>query len=120
MKAIKSMPVLLVFYSQADETDNVLYQVERASRRWQGGSVKIIAVQVERDKSNFDRVAVQKQKEQLKRWDFFFDDGTGAGPIFSQVPSVRNGRCVLLDRQHKVYDVNVCLLYTSPSPRDRG
>ena len=109
VKAIKSMPVLLVFYSQADGTDNVLYQVERASRRWQGGSVKIIAVQVERDKSNFDRVAVQKQKEQLKRWDFFFDDGTGAGPIFSQVPSVRNGRCVLLDRQHKVYDVNVGL-----------
>ena len=109
VEAIKSMPVLIVFYSQADKTDSVLYQVEKASRRWQGGSVKIIAVQVERDKSNFDRVAVQKQKEQLKRWDFFFDDGTGAGPIFSQVPSVRNGRCVLLDRQHKVYDVNVGL-----------
>ena len=30
-------------------------------------------------------------------------------PIFSQVPSVRNGRVVLLDRQHKVYDVNVAL-----------
>ena len=107
LTAIKKMPVLIVFWSRTDGTDRVLFAVERATKRWQLGSVKIISVQVEEDKSNFDVEFTRKQKEKYGRWDFCYDDGTGTGPIFSQVPSKHHGRLVLLDRQHVLYDVNV-------------
>ena len=105
--AIESMPVLIVFWSTSDNTEELLQQVAGASERWQRNSVKIIAVQVEKDPVLFNRESTKKKKEQRGRWEFCYDDGTGTGPIFSQVPSSKNGRIVLLDRQHRLYNVNV-------------
>ena len=104
---IESMPVLIVFWSTSDNTEELLQQVAGASERWQRNSVKIIAVQVEKDPVLFNRESTKKKKAQRGRWEFCYDDGTGTGPIFSQVPSSKNGRIVLLDRQHRLYNVNV-------------
>ena len=104
---IESMPVLIVFWSESDNTEKVLHQVAEASERWQRNSVKIIAVQVEKDTAIFDRESTKKKKAQRGKWEFCYDDGTGAGPIFSQVPAAKNGRIVLLDRQHRLYNVDV-------------
>ena len=107
LSTIESMPVLIVFWSTSDNTEEVLQQVAGASERWQRNSVKIIAVQVEKDPVMFNRESTKTKKEQRDRWEFCYDDGTGTGPIFSQVPSSKNGRIVLLDRQHRLYNVNV-------------
>lgn len=106
---IQSMPVLLVFWSESDKSEIMLHAVAKASNRWQRNSVKIIAVQVEKDPSKFNPEKTQKRNTQFDRWKFCHDDGTGTGPIFSQVPAVENGRVVLLDREHRLYNVNVGL-----------
>ena len=85
----------------------MLHLVAKSSERWQRNSVKIIAVQVEKDPELFSQEATKKKKEHYTSWEFCFDDGSGNGPIFSQVPAPKNGRVVLLDRQHQIYDVNV-------------
>ena len=109
LSSIESMPVLIVFWSDTDNTEEVLEKVANASGRWQRNSVKIIAVQVEKDFGLFDRNSTAKKKAQRGRWEFCYDDGSGNGPLFSQVPSGKNGRVVLLDRQHRLYNVDVGL-----------
>ena len=107
LSVIESMPVLIVFWSRSDGTENILYEVEQASRRWRRNSVKIIAVQVERDENNFDQELTRSKAEKFPKWSFCYDNGRGTGPIFSQIPGNRNGRIALLDRQHNLYDVDV-------------
>ena len=107
LSSIESMPVLIVFWSDSDDSEQVLHLVAKSSERWQRNSVKIIAVQVEKDPELFSQEATKKKKEHYTSWEFCFDDGSGNGPIFSQVPAPKNGRVVLLDRQHQIYDVNV-------------
>ena len=104
---IESMPVLIVFWSTSDNTEKVLDEVAKASERWQENSVKVIAVQVEKDSDRFDQESIKKKKKRHVKWEFCYDDGTGNGPLFSQVPSVENGRVVLLDRQHRLYNVDI-------------
>ena len=109
LTVFESMPVLIVFWSRSDDTEKILFKVESASRRWRRNAVKIIAVQVEKDEVNFDDELISKKKEQFPTWSFCYDYGTGKGPLFSQIPRVVNGRIALLDRQHKVFDVEVDL-----------
>jgi len=109
LSVLDSMPVLIVFWSKADKTDSILFKIETASRRWRKRSVKIIAVQVEKEAGNFSQYETSELKKKYPTWSFCYDDGSGTGPIFSQVPSTKNGRMVLLDRQHKLYDVDVSL-----------
>ena len=105
----ETMPVLLVFWSKTDGTEGLLLKVEAASRRWRANSVKIIAVQVEKDDFNFDDTLTNEKANQLPAWSFCYDDGSGKGTIFSQIPRNRNGRIALLDRRHKMFDVEVDL-----------
>ncbi len=107
--SLESMPVLIVFWSKTDGTEVLLPAIEKSSERWQRNSVKILAVQVEKNNLKFDKAATSNLKKQFPKWDFFYDDGTGTGPIFSQVPSEYNGRIVLLDRGHRLYDVSVSM-----------
>ena len=102
-----SMPVLIVFWSRLDDTEKILYAVEVASRRWRENAVRVIAVQVEKDESFFDDELTRKKAKQFPDWRFCYDYGTGTGPIFSQIPRAKNGRIALLDRQHKLFDVEV-------------
>ena len=110
----KSMPVLIIFWSKSDGSEAVLTRVETESRRWRKNSVRIIAVQVERDPANFIQHETEELAERFPRWNFCYDDGTGVknktqGPLFSQIPTIEYGKIALLDRQHKLYDVNVNL-----------
>ena len=107
--SFESMPVLILFWSNKDKTDDLVLDVVSASLRWPKNAVKIVAVQVETDSGNFDQRETRRLAEQYPRWSFCYDDGSGTGPIFSQVPAKENQRIVLLDREHKVYDVNVDL-----------
>ena len=107
LSGFESMPVLIVFWSRSDDSEKILYQIEEASKRWRRNSVQIIAVQVERDALKFDQELTRQKAEQFERWAFCYDDGSGTGPIFSQIPRSSNGRIALLDRQHELFDVNV-------------
>ena len=104
---LESMPVLIVFWSEADNTEAKIHEVAKASERWQLDSVKIIAVQVERELALFNQKSTETKKAQYPKWEFCYDDGTGRGPLFSQVPAPENGRIVLLDRQHRLYNVDI-------------
>ena len=109
LSTFESMPVLIVFWSKSDKTESILFKVQGASQRWRRKSVKVVVVQVESDPENFVQRETSELTKLYKDWSFCYDDGSGRGPIFSQIPSRKNGRIALLDRKHQLDDVDVNL-----------
>lgn len=109
--AFEGLPVLIILWSShRGNTQRLLSEVEKASRRWRRGAVKIIAVQAEKEKKRYGSKLAKSLAEQHPKWDFCGLGPDGSNPIFQQIPSKKPFRLMLLDRDHRLLDVDIEIL----------
>ena len=106
--SFEGQPVLIVYWSSEDSgIVRKLSEVEKASGRWRRGAVKVITVQYEKNKDQYPNPLARRLAKQHRTWDFCSINADGTHPLFDQIPSKKKWRLALLDRDHRLLDVEV-------------
>jgi hypothetical protein len=106
----EGLPVLLVYWSSQDKNvQRTLREVDRASERWRKNAVKIIAVQVEKNHKNYGNALAKQIVMQHRNWTFCAPGPDKNHRTFSQIPSRKISRLALLDREHRLADVDIAI-----------
>ncbi|MEL7497555.1 MAG: hypothetical protein AAFN77_08090 [Planctomycetota bacterium] len=101
--------VVVMYFSLADaDSVNSMGNVQNERSTWESRSVRSIAVCTDkRDDRVFDETRLEKIGSMLDGWTIVVRDDKNRLPIFDQCPSLLTSRAILLDKNHRVSDVDV-------------
>lgn len=108
----KDQVVVVAFFSLADrEFRKKLRFIQQERRQWAGKPVREIAVCIDRPKVSPSGKTQLEQLEQVAKllpgWLICKRDPQGDLPIFDQCPSEVASRVMLLDRNHRVVEIDI-------------